>query len=405
MVYSSRLRHAIGDVRAMLESNGLGRQSELFSRHGVHEPSVGAPLVLVACSGGRDSLALAVVSRTVCAALGLRCGAVIVDHGLQDDSATVACETRSRCLDAGLDPVAVRAVHVPPSSRGTEAAARDARYSAIIDEAKSRRARAVLLAHTRNDQAESVLIDVMRSSGLDAMAGMPRSFVRGGVLFLRPFLDLTRDQTTGICRDLGLEWWDDPTNGDSIRSDEPLPVQYPLRSRVRHDLMPYLRRFTGEDIVSHLAQGARIASLDKAYLDARCDEVSRRAVRLVSAQGSPGPDRCGESGGGGSAETPDGPVGASDSCGGGCDGSGTGAGGVELRVGELENVHPAIRLRVIAHVLSSIGLPVTSRHVEAIDALIADWHGQGAVSLPSGYSALRQKHVIRLCQDGLHANR
>jgi tRNA(Ile)-lysidine synthase len=71
----------------------------------------------------------------------------------------------------------------------------------------------------------------------------------------------------------------------------------------------------------------------------------------------------------------------------------------------LRGEHAAIRRRVIAHGLSALGIAASSRHVEAIDRLISDWHGQGPVSLPSGYTAIRKKHVIRLCQDGAHANR
>lgn len=115
----------------------------------------------------------------------------------------------------------------------------------------------MLLAHTRDDQAEGVLIGLIRTGGVDAVAGMPARQTVHGVRFVRPLLAVSRAQTTAICMDLGLEWWDDPTNGDAFAPDEPLPADYPLRSRVRHTLLPFLNEFAGRDMAERLAQGAR----------------------------------------------------------------------------------------------------------------------------------------------------
>ena len=198
MVYSSRLRKGIGELRAALESAGLGLQDARFARHGEHAPDVDAPLIMVSCSGGRDSMALAAVAAKTCASLGLRCGAIIIDHQLQQGSAGVARATADRCVALGLDPVRVRAIDVPDSRGiGVEAAAREARYHAIVDACSD--ASAVLLAHTKNDQAETVIIGLLRSAGLDAVCGMNGSFIRDGVRFLRPWLNVTREETTGIC--------------------------------------------------------------------------------------------------------------------------------------------------------------------------------------------------------------
>ncbi len=211
----SRLRKGIGELRAALESAGLGLQDARFARHGEHAPDVDAPLIMVSCSGGRDSMALAAVAAKTCASLGLRCGAIIIDHQLQQGSAGVARATADRCAALGLDPVRVRAIDVPDSRGiGVEAAAREARYHAIVDACSD--ASAVLLAHTKNDQAETVIIALLRSAGLDAVCGMNGSFIRDGVRFLRPWLNVTREETTGICEDLRLAWWDDPTNGPDV---------------------------------------------------------------------------------------------------------------------------------------------------------------------------------------------
>ncbi|MCI1219324.1 MAG: tRNA lysidine(34) synthetase TilS [Bifidobacterium sp.] len=409
MVYTQRLKTATGDVRLALERLGIRRQSARFSQHGEHEPSADAPLVLVACSGGRDSLALAALSHTVCGSLGLRCGAIVVDHGLQQGSALIARQAADRCAALGLAPVRIEAVHVEEQGQGLEAAARFARYTALAAAARRLGAAAVLLAHTKSDQAETVVIGLLRSGGLDALAGMPRSFVLQGMQFARPLLGITRAQTTGICRDLGLQWWDDPTNGDDVDRDDDgignasdddsgedsgddnrktddanagiggdskseqsnaspvLPGDFPLRSRVRHDLIPYLERFTGADIIEHLASMAQLARDDKSYLDTQAAKLTALAV--------------------------------------GKDDEHAESRTLKLAVAMLANEHVAMRRRVIAHALSSLRITATSRHVEAIDRLISDWHGQGPISLPSGYTATRQKHVIRLCQDGGHANR
>ena len=240
MPYTAVMRAAIGRMRSMLVDLGLPRQDPRFAEHGDHTPAPDAPLVLVACSGGRDSMALAAVAGIVCASWGIRCGAVVVDHRLQEHSDEVAQSAARRCCGLGLAPVTVVPVEVSGDGHGVEAAARDARYRALADTARRESAACVLLAHTGDDQAETVLMDVLRSSGLDSLAGMPRIVERDGVRFARPFLRLTRADTTGICEDLGITWWDDPTNGDHMAADEPLPDDFPLRSRVRHTLIPYL---------------------------------------------------------------------------------------------------------------------------------------------------------------------
>ncbi|WEV64514.1 tRNA lysidine(34) synthetase TilS [Bifidobacterium sp. ESL0732] len=362
MAYSATMKKAIGDVRSALATVGISRQSDNFAEHGEHVPEANAPTVLVACSGGRDSLALAAVSHTVCGMLGIHCGAVIVDHQLQAGSGKVSQDAAARCESLGLNPVIVRTINVEgsESGRSTEDAARQARYVAIVETARHIGAAAVLLAHTRDDQAETVLMDVLtRSAGIDALAGMPPDFVRDGIRFVRPFLGLTRCQTTTICRELNMAWWDDPTNGDSVPPDQPLPQNYPLRSRVRHTLMPYLSDFFGGDVPEHLSQAALVAREDKDFLDAAADDLYRQAVGFSS------------------------------------DGA-----AASIRVKPLAQAHPAIRRRAIARALAELDISFASTHVLSIEALVTDWHGQGALSLPSGYSVNRQKHVIRVCKNG-----
>lgn len=388
MAYSARLRKAVGAVRATLSAVELcDVQAPEFAQHGDHAVAADAPLVLVACSGGRDSMALAAVSHIVCTSMGVRCGAVIVDHGLQAGSEQVASEAADRCHALGLGPVIMRNATVQARGEGLEAAARQARYDELCAAAHESGAIAVLLAHTMDDQAETVLIGLLRSRGVDALAGMPQVFTRSGATFARPLLTLTRAETTGICEDLGVEYWDDPTNGDAV--DGELPNDYPLRSRVRHDLLPAIERFAGFNVTRHFAESAQLARMDKEYLDQRSDEVMGEAVTTVDWPASSAAV---------STDTPR-------AC--AADDTNDSGHGIGLMIGvkRIAREPEAIRLRVIAHALSQAGVNASAAQIAAIDRLVVDWHGQGGVSLPRGYSANRKKHVIRVCQDGAHANR
>ena len=388
MAYSARLRKAVGAVRATLSAVELcDVQAPEFAQHGDHAVAADAPLVLVAFSGGRDSMALAAVSHIVCTSMGVSCGAVIVDHGLQAGSEQVASEAADRCHALGLGPVIMRNATVQARGEGLEAAARQARYDELCAAAHESGAIAVLLAHTMDDQAETVLIGLLRSRGVDALAGMPQVFTRSGATFARPLLTLTRAETTGICEDLGVEYWDDPTNGDAV--DGELPNDYPLRSRVRHDLLPAIERFAGFNVARHFAESARLARMDKEYLDQRSDEVMGEAVTAVDRPASSAAV---------STDTPR-------AC--AADDTNDSGHGIGLMIGvkRIAREPEAIRLRVIAHALSQAGVNASAAQIAAIDRLVVDWHGQGGVSLPRGYSANRKKHVIRVCQDGAHANR
>ncbi|MBL3907764.1 tRNA lysidine(34) synthetase TilS [Bifidobacterium longum subsp. longum] len=388
MAYSARLRKAVGAVRATLSAVELcDVQAPEFAQHGDHAVAADAPLVLVACSGGRDSMALAAVSHIVCTSMGVRCGAVIVDHGLQAGSEQVASEAADRCHALGLGLVIMRNATVQARGEGLEAAARQARYDELCAAAHESGAIAVLLAHTMDDQAETVLIGLLRSRGVDALAGMPQVFTRSGATFARPLLTLTRAETTGICEDLGVEYWDDPTNGDAV--DGELPNDYPLRSRVRHDLLPAIERFAGFNVTRHFAESARLARMDKEYLDQRSDEVMGEAVAAVDWPASS------------AAVSTDAPR----ACVAGDTNDSSHGIGLMISVKRIAREPEAIRLRVIAHALSQAGVNASAAQIAAIDRLVVDWHGQGGVSLPRGYSANRKKHVIRVCQDGAHANR
>ena len=211
-------------------------------RLGVRRSLVGlAPgdLVLAACSGGPDSLALAAALAFEAPRLGLRGGGVTVDHGLQPGSAAQARRVTAVLTGLGLEPV--HSVRVGPAGPGgPEAAARAARYQALDDTASAAGAVSVLLGHTLDDQAETVLLGLARGSGARSLAGMAPASGR----YLRPLLGIRRAQTRAACAALGLQPWDDPQNHDPGYA----------RARVRHQVMPALAAALGPGLAQALAR-------------------------------------------------------------------------------------------------------------------------------------------------------
>ncbi len=225
------------------------------------------PLILVACSGGPDSMALASVAAFFAGRGDYRVGAVVVDHGLQDGSAAVADDARRKLEGMGLDPVEVRTVSVTHEGMGPEAAARNARYAALDAAVAEHDAAAVLLGHTLDDQAEQVLLGLARGSGTRSLAGMPAS--RGK--YLRPFLGLRRHETLEICDIEELDPWHDPTNADPRYA----------RSRVRSEILPLLEDNLGPGIAEALYRSSRILAQDADYLDSLAQDHYTR-MRAVN---------------------------------------------------------------------------------------------------------------------------
>ncbi|HVT21015.1 MAG TPA: tRNA lysidine(34) synthetase TilS [Mycobacteriales bacterium] len=209
-------------------------------------------LVLAAVSGGADSMALAAGVAAEAPRLGLRAGAVTVDHRLQDGSAERATAVASACKALGLDPVEVETVTVDGRG-GPEAAARNARYAALDRAAERLGAVAIAVGHTLDDQAETVLLRLARGSGARSLSGMPARRDR----IVRPLLGLRRATTARACAELGIVVWDDPHNCD----------QSFARSRVRQVLMPALETALGPGVPEALARTADQLRADADALD------------------------------------------------------------------------------------------------------------------------------------------
>lgn len=293
--------------------------------------------VLVACSGGADSLALAAATAFVAPRLGRPAGLVTVDHGLQPGSAERAEAVAAWARSAGLEPVEVLPVRVDGRPGGPEAAAREARYEALAAAAHRHHAAGVLLGHTRDDQAETVLLALARGAGPRGLSGMPESRDLGGVPLLRPLLDIARADTRDACAALGLDPWADPHNADPAYA----------RARVRSDALPALVDALGPGVVANLARTARLLAADNAALDTLADA----ALADVRADGG------------------------------------------ALCVDGLAGLPAAVRTRVLhawARELGAAPAALSHSHVAALDALVTDWRGQGPVHLPGGHQVRRQ---------------
>jgi tRNA(Ile)-lysidine synthase len=213
--------------------------------------AVTAPVV-VGCSGGADSTALLALA----ADRGLAPVAVHVDHGLRAGSGTEHEVVAAHAAAIGVESVGVR-VDVDPGGN-LEARARDARYAALDAAARAHGATAILVGHTADDQAETVLLALLRGSAAAGLAGMPVR--RGGVIrpLVRPLLELRRADTEGLCAALGLAPLHDPSNDDpSYR-----------RAWIRHEVLPFLADGAGRDLVPVLTRQAAVLRTETDYLDA-----------------------------------------------------------------------------------------------------------------------------------------
>ncbi|WP_262850114.1 tRNA lysidine(34) synthetase TilS [Mumia quercus] len=291
--------------------------------------------VVLGVSGGADSLALAALTCFVVDARGGRVEALVVDHGLQEGSAEVAQRAAEQARALGA---AAQVVRVEVGARGgPEAAARDARREALRAYAEEVGAAAVLLGHTRDDQAETVLLGLARGSGARSLAGMA---ARSG-LWRRPLLALTRAETEQVCRALGVTWWDDPHNDDPRYA----------RVRVRRTVLPVLERELGPGVGAALARTAAALRDDADALD----DLARTATRKATLD----------------------------------DGS--------LDVEVLAALPRAVRTRVLRASALAAGAPagdLTAAHVAGIDRLVTAWCGQGGPTLPGGLSVRRRGRAL-----------
>lgn len=313
MTRRTKLTPSVADLRRAVR--------ESFERHGVAADD----LVLVACSGGPDSLALAAAVAFEAPKLELKLGAVIVDHGIQTATAEVAKKTSVTLTALGFSPVEIVKVSVGTEG-GLEAAARSARYEAIDEVAAKLDAKYVLLGHTRDDQAETVLLGLARGAGARSLSGMAELTGR----YLRPMLGITRETTVQACLDAGLEAWDDPHNTEERFA----------RVRVREAVLPVLEKELGPGIAEALARTADQLREDDEVLDHLAEHAYQEIVKA-------------------------------------------GSNSLTIAVKALADLAPAIRYRVIRLAGTTLGGHLHRSHVLEIDRLVTNWHGQKPLAVPS----------------------
>jgi tRNA(Ile)-lysidine synthase len=226
---------------------------------------------------------------------------------------------------------------------GPEAAARDARYAALDAAAEQHGAAAILLGHTRDDQAETVLLGLARGSGIRSLSGMAATSGVDG-RYRRPFLHVDRQTARKACMAQSLPVWDDPHNTDPAYT----------RSRLRHEGLPALEKALGKGVVEALARTAQLSRDDADALDT----WAAQAEALVRD-----------------------PAGL-------------------LECAKLYALPPAVRRRVLRRAAIEAGAPagaLFARHIEEVDRLITGWRGQGEINLPGKVVAQRQggRLVIR----------
>ena len=285
--------------------------------------------VLVAVSGGADSLALAaaLVPESKNALINLV--GVTIDHQLQKSSGEQATKVHSQLSSLGISQIEIVKVDVEMVD-GLEASARRARYAALDAVAEKLNANLIFLGHTLNDQAESVLLGLARGSGARSLSGMARYTGK----YCRPLLEITRSETLAACTENNLTPWIDPHNSDS---------QF-ARVRVRTDALPKLEESIGPGITEALARSADLLRDDADALDGWAVQV---AAELDLA---------------------------------------------DLEITALADLPKAVRTRLLRMAIYAAGAPmgsITADHVASVEALVTSWHGQGACSLPGGVKVSR----------------
>jgi len=283
----------------------------------------------VALSGGADSLAL-----TAVAAATKPTTALIVDHRLQPASGQVAATARDQALALGCVDAQVLCVDVGTTG-GPEAAARSARYRALDD---ARGDAAVLLAHTLDDQAETVLLGLGRGSGSRSIAGMRPC----DPPWYRPLLGIRRAITHAACEELGLTPWQDPHNSDRRFT----------RTRLRTEVLPLLEDVLGGGVAEALARTATALREDTDTLD----DLAAQALAEVGSGGA-------------------------------------------LDTARLAVLPEAVRRRVIRGWLLAGGASgLTDKQIRGVDTLVTGWRGQGGVAVGS---PLRDQRLIAGRRDGM----
>ena len=285
--------------------------------------------VIVAASGGADSSALAAALLPECETKAIKVVALIIDHSLQKNSADVAHQAKKELTKIGYENIEIRKINVEITD-GIEASARRARYVALNEVMQQHNAVAIFMGHTKDDQAETVLLGLARGSGTRSLSGMAQRIDN----YRRPLLSITRAQTEAACEEAGIKFWRDPHNQS---------MEF-TRVRVRENVLPMMEKEIGPGIADALVRSAKLLRDDADALDQWADEVFEDLE----------PN--------------------------------------SLDIPTLELLPRAIRTRVIRKAVYLAGAPagsLSADHIEPVESLVTAWKGQGPVSLPGGVTVER----------------
>ena len=285
--------------------------------------------VCIGVSGGADSLALAAAAKLESKNFSIDLVAVIVDHGLQANSAEIAEFAKQQLIKLGFQDIFVGKANVQITD-GLEASARRARYKVFQQAIETYNPNTFLLGHTKNDQAEGVLLGLARGSGTKSLSGMQE--VSG--IFVRPLLGIDRATTEIACHESNIEYWVDPHNSN----------QDFTRVRVRDNILPLLENDVGPGIIDALARSAKILREDATALDEWAENVFRQVEPM------------------------------------------------DIEISILATLPVAVRSRVLRMAIYAAGAPagsISAAHLEPIEAFVSDWRGQGHTSLPGGVKVCR----------------
>ena len=285
--------------------------------------------ICIGVSGGADSLALAAASKLEAENFEIDLIAVVVDHKLQENSEQIAQFAKQQLISLGYKDVFIGQANVKITD-GLEASARRARYKVFQQAIETYGATSFLLGHTKNDQAEGVLLGLARGSGTKSLSGMQE--VSG--IFIRPLLTIDRLTTEAACREVGIDFWVDPHNSD----------QEFARVRVRENILPLLENEIGPGITDALARSAKLLREDAIALDQWAEEIFGKIEPS------------------------------------------------SIEISLLTNLPIAIRSRILRLAIYAMGAPagsISAAHLEPIEALVSDWRGQGHTALPGGVKVSR----------------
>jgi len=291
--------------------------------------------LLIAVSGGADSLALAAACEFEAKKLGVKIAAAVIDHSLQKGSDKVAAQTAKTLAALGFEEVVVKKITVGKAG-GPEAAARTARYAALETLRQKTKSNFVVLGHTASDQAETVLLGLVRGSGSKSLSGMSE---KTGFL-LRPLLGVERATTEAFCKDSGIKYWSDPQNKDEKF----------LRVMIRKHVLPFLEKQLGGSVATSLVRTSDQLREDNTYLELQADKSFKKYAKVSGS-------------------------------------------GISFDAKAIEKLPAAILNRVIKKALDGFGSESSRTHVLAVSDLVLSWHGQKPLALP-GVRVVRKGNTI-----------